>query len=79
MRAVFVQQSVDLNSTSCATKSGGPIGSHLVLGPWDTTDPNPLGNGGSVKWFNTSDSDCTDPTLSVNRIACKYIAVLELA
>jgi hypothetical protein len=31
MRAVFVQQSVDLNSTSCATKSGGAIGSHLVL------------------------------------------------
>ena len=31
MRAVFVQQSVDLNSTACASTGGGPIGSHLAL------------------------------------------------
>lgn len=41
----------------------------LPQGPWDTTDPNPLGNGGPLRWFNTSDADCDDPALSVNRIA----------
>ena len=52
---------------------------YVPQGPWDTTDPSPLNNGGPVNWFNTSDGDCTDPTLSVNRIACEYTTLHRTA
>ena len=74
MRAVNMQQSIDLNSTSCVTKAPGmpphgAVAPNLVLGPWDATDPNPLGNGGELNWFDTKDADCVRNATDAQRIA----------
>ena len=69
MRGVTLLQSVDLKSLECQWEKPGFQGS-LVRAPWDSTDPNPIGNGGPLEWFSTQDADCgaTKPGVGSQRI-----------